>query len=174
MSEEQSKDTNKIGLVGLNHRGITISTIDELKHLENKSNVVFVAAPVFDSEKQQQQFIENIAKAEVGNKKIVIVAGDVANRLPHDKRLIVDKSFLDLSLGSELNPYLISKLPEFPDFSLGTIPNKLQWLRNLDLSPEQFDYIKNSPEHRMDNETFEEYKKRRMLNKLIIKYRGDF
>lgn len=63
-------------------------------------------------------------------------------------------------------------LPDF-DF-LKPIPNKLQLLRDLELSPEQLDYFKNAPPHRLDGETQKDYKNRRMLNNLIVKYRGLF
>ena len=67
------------------------------------------------------------------------------------------------------NPY------NFPYFDyLQPIPNKLQLLKDLKLSPEQIDYFKNAPSYRLEGESQKDYKTRRMLNKLIIKYRGLF
>jgi len=52
------------------------------------------------------------------------------------------------------------------------VPNKLQMLRKLNLSPEDVNKILNSPESRMDGEDFDKYKKRKSIKKLLIKYRG--
>lgn len=52
------------------------------------------------------------------------------------------------------------------------VPNKLQMLRKLNLSPEDINKILNSPESRMDGEDFDKYKKRKSIKKLLIKYRG--
>lgn len=65
------------------------------------------------------------------------------------------------------NPY--KNLPLIQDFNT---PNGLHTLRSLNLSAEQIEYIKNSPPQRLEEESQEDYKNRRMLNKLIIKYRG--
>lgn len=67
----------------------------------------------------------------------------------------------------------LSQIPELPCLDPDT-PNKLQMLRDLKLSPEQIDYFQNAPPHRLEGEKQEDYKTRRMLNKLIIKYRGQF
>lgn len=52
------------------------------------------------------------------------------------------------------------------------VPNKLQMLRKLNLSPEEIKEILNSPESRMDGEDFDKYKKRKSVKQLLIKYRG--
>ena len=52
------------------------------------------------------------------------------------------------------------------------VPNKLQMLRKLNLSPEEIKEILNSPENRMNGEDFDKYKKRKSIKKLLIKYRG--
>ncbi len=62
-------------------------------------------------------------------------------------------------------------IPSIVDFDT---PNKLALLKRLKLSDEQIDYFKNAPAERLEGEKFEDYKTRRMLNKLIIKYRGQF
>lgn len=65
-------------------------------------------------------------------------------------------------------------LPIIHDINDPDTPNKLQMLRDLKLSPKQIDYFQNAPPQRLEGETQEDYKTRRMLNKLIIKYRGEF
>jgi hypothetical protein len=55
-----------------------------------------------------------------------------------------------------------------------SIPNKLQLLKELKLSPQQIDYFLNAPPQRLEGEKYEDYKTRRMLNKLLIKYRGQY
>jgi hypothetical protein len=52
-------------------------------------------------------------------------------------------------------------------------PNKLNMLRQLNLSPEQIEFFIGSPNHRLDGEDDKEYQTRRSLSKLLIKYRGE-
>ena len=93
---------------------------------------------------------------------------------------------LDVELFNPLSPealsskYLEEVVYQFKnyrsdfDFDLYHLPNNLQLLKDLKLSPEQLDYFKNAPPHRLDGESQEDYKTRRKLNKLIVKYRGLF
>lgn len=68
-------------------------------------------------------------------------------------------------------PIKYISLPSLKDYNT---PDKLHMLRRLNLSTEQIDYIKNSPLQRVEGESQEAYKERRMLSKLIVKYRGQF
>lgn len=104
-----------------------------------------------------------------------------------DKPLFVRNDFFIKGLGEDIpklnieqmaKPYL-DKLNDLDMFELkqllhDSIPNKLQLLKNLNLSEEQIDYFKNSPNERMEGEKQEDYKTRRMLNKLLIKFRGEY
>lgn len=113
---------------------------------------------------------EEILKAAIEvakNNHIGVVVEDI------DKYLS-SPNVLDLNRGFAV-PYLeaMSKIP-FPLIHDPDIPNKLQLLKDLNLSPEQIDYFQNAPPHRLEGENQNDYKTRRMLNKLIIKYRGQF
>jgi hypothetical protein len=55
-----------------------------------------------------------------------------------------------------------------------SMPTKLDIIKKMELSPEQIDYFKYAPPHRLEGESQEDYKIRRMLNKLLIKYRGKY
>lgn len=70
-------------------------------------------------------------------------------------------------------PYTLTRLP-IPTIVDMDTPNKLQFLKGLNLTEEQIEFYKNSPPQRLENESSEDYKTRRMLNKLIVKYRGQF
>ena len=95
--------------------------------------------------------IVNDVESHLGNEKVAVNLDDVA--VPILKK--------------------ISELP-LPIIHDPDTPNKLQMLRDLRLSPEQIDYFQNAPPQRLEGESQEDYKTRRMLNKLIIKYRGQF
>jgi len=97
------------------------------------------------------------------------------------KRIVLDDSKYDkqlpLSLFERDSPSLVSKaellnemIPSMEMFD-GT-PNKLSLIRNLKLSPEQIDYFMFAPPQRLEGEKHDDYKRRQMLNKLLIKYRG--
>ena len=94
--------------------------------------------------------IVNDVEAHLGKEKIVVNLDDIA--VPILKK--------------------ISELP-IPRIIDSDVPNKLQLLRDLNLSPEQIDYFQNAPPNRLNGESFEDYKTRRMLNKLLIKYRKE-
>jgi len=113
---------------------------------------------------------EEILKAAIEAAKmnnIGAVAVEADSFLTPQKVLDLDKDFAA--------PYLeaMSKIP-FPLIHDPDIPNKLQLLKNLNLSPEQIDYFQNAPPQRLEGESQKDYKTRKMLNKLIIKYRGQF
>jgi hypothetical protein len=83
-----------------------------------------------------------------------------------------------LSIEEMAKPYL-NKLNDLDMVGIkeliqDSIPNKLQLLKDLNLSKEQIDYFKNTPNERMEGEKQEDYKTRRMLNKLLIKFRGQY
>lgn len=65
-------------------------------------------------------------------------------------------------------------LPKVSRLIQDNIPSKLNFLIDLELTPEQIEYFKNSPPQRLEGETQEDYKNRRMINKLIFKFRGCF
>lgn len=98
---------------------------------------------------------------------ISLIVSDVAPHLGKEKVVV--------NLDDVAVPILkkISELP-LPIIHDPDTPNKLQMLRDLKLSPEQIDYFQNAPPQRLEGESQEDYKTRRMLNKLIIKYRGQF
>ena len=104
-----------------------------------------------------------------------------------DRPIFIKNDLIIKGLGEDLpklnieemaKPYL-NKLNDLDMIGLkeliqDSIPDKLQLLRNLKLSAEQIDYFKNSPNERMEGEKQEDYKTRRMLNKLLIKFRGQY
>lgn len=68
--------------------------------------------------------------------------------------------------------FLYTNMYEGLDFpSMYNEPNKLQMLRSLNLSKEQIRSLIDSPSARMEDESQEDYKVRRMLYKLYLKYR---
>jgi len=68
--------------------------------------------------------------------------------------------------------FLYTNMYEGLDFpSMYNEPNKLQMLRNLNLTKEQIRSLIDSPNARMEDESQEDYKVRRMLYKLYLKYR---
>lgn len=119
-----------------------------------------------DHDTQTKKALEiAIMEAKLEGKKVVVV--DDCN--PPDDL----KNILEITTPPPY-PYLITNhLPLITTVDLAT-PNKLQFLRNLNLTEEQIEFYKNSPPQRLENESSEDYKTRRMLNKLIVKYRGQF
>lgn len=91
----------------------------------------------------------------------------------NDVDAYLDKEKIAVNLDDIAVPILkkISELP-IPRIIDSDVSNKIQLLRDLNLSPEQIDYFQNAPPNRLEGESFEDYKTRRMLNKLLIKYRG--
>jgi hypothetical protein len=75
------------------------------------------------------------------------------------------------SIPELIEPIIDISLPPFKDYKF---PDKLHMLKGLNLSTEQIDYIKNSPPQRLEGESQDAYRERKMLNKLIVKYRGQF
>ena len=71
-------------------------------------------------------------------------------------------------------PYLdkLNDIDYLANLASRCIPTKLDILKKMELSPEQLDYFKYAPPHRLEGESQEDYKIRRMLNKLLIKFRG--
>lgn len=121
-------------------------------------------------EKESQILIETVKALEKENGIVLIGAGNEITNAPLGSiAQMADAMHNDLLIDYKMCERM---LPDF-DF-LQPIPNKLQLLRDLKLSPEQVEYFKNAPPHRLDGETQKDYKNRRMLNNLIVKYRGLF
>ena len=108
-----------------------------------------------------------IMEAKLEGKKVVLVD----DYKPSDNYDLKDIS--ELGIPTTPYPYTLTRLPVITTVDFDT-PNKLQFLRNLKLTEEQIEFYKNSPPQRLENESSEDYKTRRMLNKLIVKYRGQF
>jgi hypothetical protein len=109
--------------------------------------------------------VEAAIRMMAEGKKVIVITGDTTPN--------IDLSKIDLD---SISIPVLKKISEFPSPVIydHDTPNKLEMLRNLKLSPEQIDYFQNSPPQRLEGEKQEDYKTRRMLNKLIIKYRGQF
>jgi hypothetical protein len=114
---------------------------------------------------------EAIIMAKEQGKKVAIVG---AEHHPD----ISEIDFSKMNFEEMAKPYLyeLNRLPieHLEKLMKDSIPNKLQLLQSLKLSPEQKDYFLNAPPQRLEGENFEDYKTRRMLNKLLIKYRGQY
>lgn len=129
-----------------------------ISQIKDRPDVIIVGAGAGKTE-------ELIRVLEESDKKVLIV--DDINEIGLEReKLDLDK------LVMPVYNYL-SCIP-FESICDSSVPNKLKLLRDLKLSPEQIDYFKNAPPQRLEGEKQEDYKTRRMLNKLIIKYRGEF
>jgi hypothetical protein len=115
------------------------------------------------------KILEAIAELEAEGKKVVYVESMEQLRKGQGAGTINPMQVPTI----ETKPYILECLPHFnPD---AVEPSaKLNYLKRLNLTKEQTNFIMNSPPQRMENESFEQYKKRRMLNNLMIKYRGSF
>jgi len=132
--------------------------IDEIKG----KRVVVIGAGAPRNEEILKAAIE-VAK----NNHIGVVVEDIDKCLSSPNVFDVNRDFEVLYLEAMSR----MPLPTILDFDT---PNKLQLLKNLNLSPEQIDYFQNAPPQRLEGESQKDYKTRRMLNKLIVKYRGQF
>lgn len=102
----------------------------------------------------------------------IVVVDDSKTMDNLNLRKLASSQLSPLSFDSTIT-YKYLAPPKMDDFISG-VPKKLEMLRKLELSPEQLDYFQNAPPQRLEGESQEDYKTRRMLNKLIIKYRGEF
>ncbi len=127
--------------------------------------------------------VYELAKKSIGQEVIVVGKGNGADSYKIDKDGNIELFDIKTISSENLPPPpkdLITKIsPNFNDISLSqlikdNIPNKLQMLKQMNLSPKQIDYFKNAPAYRLEGESDEDYKTRRMLNKLLIKYRGQY
>ena len=152
----------KIGVVGLGNCGK--SSYIERAIIEAESHGVKVVT--IDKGENIEEALKRAKESNEKGERTVVVMEDV------DKT----KNISDIDFNGVYNPYIeYTKLHDIlPMSGYDNEPNKLQYLKRLNLSKEQIDFIKNSPLNRMDGETQEKYKHRRLLSKLIVKYRGQF
>jgi len=104
--------------------------------------------------------VEAMKSAEKLGKTVAVTSGELGTLISENTSTLLQ------------TPDYIHIVEKFSDY--GDVPNKLQMLRKLNLTPEQRDYFLNAPSERMEGEKFEDYKVRRTLNKLMLKYRGEF
>jgi hypothetical protein len=138
----------------------------------------------------------HLSVGEMGGKKVALIGADApkgketieaAIKMAKENNIGIIVNDIESHLGKEkvtvnlddVAVPILKKISELPlpiihDINDPDTPNKLQMLRDLRLSPEQIDYFQNAPPQRLEGESQEDYKTRRMLNKLIIKYRGQF
>jgi len=113
---------------------------------------------------------------KIENGEVSIFDGKIATDKDGQK-VVLDNSNVDKIPLSFLkdNTFPFTKRPELPSMDVfDNTPNKLSLIRNLNLSPEQIDYFMFAPPQRLEGESQDDYKRRRMLNKILIKYKGEY
>lgn len=161
MDEEEKERMTKIVMGGA---GKPDKTDHDIRVVMNKNKKeAFIVTPSVEVLKANCELLETIKKLEEENVKVQIISASDAG--------IPESPFFNPNNVFPITCF--SRMENNFDPNLQT-PNKLLYLKSLELSIEQIDYIKNSPDKRMENESQKDYKERRILNKLIIKYRGLF
>jgi len=156
--EEPKK--KRIGIIGHVSVGKTA-----LEYFPKHSNGAVLIAP---NEQFKDSISMQLAIAEAKEKGIQII--HVGENNTEEEKALLLKLHDARTLHDISRPPIPELTQSFAD--LGDSSNKLQYLKKLNLSPEQIEYYQNAPQYRLENESQEDYKKRRMLNKLVIKFRG--
>ena len=148
-------DVAFLGQGSMGKRDYTQKIIEQLK--SNKDDIILIggtdSVPTHLYSPSDEKRILIIDKNRTDNPELLITPNEIA--IPYRNKLV------------DIEPLI-------PDGYNYDEPNKLTMLKRLHLSPEQIEKIKNSPNERMENENFEDYKKRREIRNLLTKYRGQF
>ncbi len=195
MEEQEEKKEIGVAIIGHCNVGKTVLSAAITNHIARKEcdipkpvdiphkHMLFVDSSFVDDEVKRLK-IE--AKAKEMDAEIVYIGSDRHNEIIKSRdltkikeglvnELIEAKTSSASPFENPPTPYIIRRQPEI----LANVhpygsPNGLNTLKDANLSPEQIEQIKNSPLERMEGENMEDYKYRRTLSKLIVKYRGQF
>lgn len=130
--------------------------------------------------------IMNLAKLMHDKSGPVIVVGDMGRpsyKIENGEASIFDGKLEDfdrhlpLEIFDKNAPSIMSKTELLNSMIpltdvIDGMPNKLSLIKNLNLSAEQIDYFMFAPPQKLEGEKQDDYKRRRMLCKLLIKYKG--
>jgi hypothetical protein len=139
------------GLIGSSVEVVEASSKEEFSELMSKNvdPIVIVGA--------DKDSADNVLTFNREKKPIIIGASDFITE---------NSELIDLK----------TSIRNFPKLELidSDISNGLRTIQDLNLSKEQISEILHSPNERLEDETQEDYKIRRKLNKLLIKFRGQY